>query len=75
MTVRCTIDPDCCSVSASKPYVHRQPTWFECSKEIMNIASGLSDAGFADDVVAIVMWGNWYDFFGKSFGLSSKAVS
>lgn len=53
----------------------RQPSWFESSKDIMNIAQGLADAGFSDADVAKVMGGNWLSFFEASFSASTLEQS
>ncbi len=45
-----------------------QPHWFKDSRDIKNIATGLTDLGFAQADVNKVMGGNWLRFFNVSFG-------
>ena len=55
----------------------KQPSWFEGSQHIMNIAHGLADVGFDQSGIDKVMGNNWLRFFGQSFGgqgaLASRA--
>jgi microsomal dipeptidase-like Zn-dependent dipeptidase len=45
----------------------KQPTWFEGSEHIGNIANGLAKHGFSEAEVNKVMGGNWLRFFEESF--------
>lgn len=54
--------------SASAPGFPPQPTWFENSTHITNVADGLTQAGFDTADVAKLMGGNWLRFFDESFG-------
>ena len=55
----------------------KQPSWFEGSQHIMNIAHGLADVGFDQSGIDKVIGNNWLRFFGQSFGgqgaLASRA--
>ncbi|MFT6032643.1 MAG: membrane dipeptidase [Arenicella sp.] len=44
-----------------------QPSWFQGSQHILNIADGLLVHGFAKDEVDKIMGGNWLRFFEHSF--------
>ena len=44
-----------------------QPTWFKDSRDIGNIASGLSELGFTEADINKIIGGNWLRFFNDSF--------
>lgn len=44
-----------------------QPTWFRDSSDIMNIAEGLTQQGFASNDIDKVMGNNWLRFFEHAF--------
>jgi microsomal dipeptidase-like Zn-dependent dipeptidase len=45
----------------------RQPTWFASSSDFGNLSSGLSTVGFSAAEIALIMGGNWLEFFDHSF--------
>ena len=51
----------------------KQPSWFQGSGDIVNIAEGLRAIGFSEAETARVMGQNWLDFFALSFS-PSKAI-
>ena len=65
---RWTIDPNFGEGSSAKPLWPDQPSWFESTSDIKNIAFGLADSGFSDSEFPKIMGGNWYAFFDKSIG-------
>ncbi len=53
--------------SADNPSWPAQPSWFESSSDINNIAVGLSEVGFDKQEVSAIMGGNWLRFFEAGF--------
>lgn len=53
--------------SANNKAWPKQPDWFKGSQDIMNIALGLQEVGFAQDEIDKVMGLNWLRFFEASF--------
>ena len=64
---RWTADVDYGEGSAQNAEWPQQPSWFEGSGDIMNIADGLKQVGFREEDVAKVMGGNWLRFFEDGF--------
>ncbi|MEM9267860.1 MAG: membrane dipeptidase [Pseudomonadota bacterium] len=54
--------------SASAPGFPAVPDWFQDNRDFGSIEQGLRSVGMNADEVAAVLGGNWYRFFGQSFG-------
>ncbi|MDE0840789.1 MAG: membrane dipeptidase [Porticoccaceae bacterium] len=50
----------------------QQPSWFQRSSDIGNIADGLRAIGFSESETARIMGQNWLDFFSASFSPMSN---
>ncbi|MEM7359168.1 MAG: membrane dipeptidase [Pseudomonadota bacterium] len=52
-----------------------QPEWFQGSQDILNIAEGLANTGFAQEDIDKVMGRNWLRFFADAFTPQSASVA
>ncbi|MDE0308627.1 MAG: membrane dipeptidase [Acidiferrobacterales bacterium] len=43
------------------------PPWFRKNEDLSNVSDGLSQTGFSEDEVGLIMGGNWYRFFQDGF--------
>jgi microsomal dipeptidase-like Zn-dependent dipeptidase len=59
--------PDFGEGSAENASWPKQPDWFSSSRDFMNIANALPDAGFNDAEVEKIMGLNWFNFYQHSF--------
>ena len=64
---RWTLGVDHGEGSAANPSWPRQPSWFAGSKDMLTVAQGLEDVGFANTDIEKIMGQNWLSFFEKSF--------
>lgn len=67
--------PDFGEGSAENASWPKQPSWFSSSRDFMNIANALPDAGFNKNEVKKIMGLNWLNFYEESFVSSSELTA
>lgn len=61
--------------SAALPGFPQQPSWFQDSRDFVNIENGLSAVGMHSEEIEKIMGMNWYNFYSMNFTPSGDSVN